>query len=879
MLDIPGLNKANYNNCVMWNNISGNLTSVGYNGGPSYYKTYDQGGNVKEWIENAVNLEGYGGTDLYAYSRMVAGGSFASTTGEISINTPFYNNVGIHHSGNYNSLTLNRDIGFRVASSTNPLNLPNFIDVNKSEALDYKTPYIFAVDQTNTFFNVIPQFKNSTYIFTTGSMYNQGLCNSLAYNYDKDLVFFIYYDSLNTNSGLYYWNGLGLSAILGKINNSSNYISGSINSADYYASGYWYFNEGSDLLNKVLFSYTGNTPTATGKISWNINLPISSTDNKFGGLAIDKTSGILYAATYNNNNISTCFYSLDLKPTNTGGYPTLMNSGTIILDDNGIVPGVKLAIGNDQTLYGHSDINYGRFDNNWYKINTSTDFGLATKVKTYDNFSDFKTVSFNDITGNNSFIGRSINSIFKIGALEVTNQEYCNFLNIVDPSGLTAYTGENIYNQYNQLVTPSIEYLYHNIMNSIEYGGIVYSKSNLVGSKYVVSEHMQNKPVNYVTFYMAMRYCNWLHNKVDDPNTRNTTTGSYNFNVSPKELSSLSRGLTARYYLPSRREWTAAGYYTLNKLDGLTSSWSHTQEDDGEGGNRNYVIFRSYDEGGGVGSPPTTNLSGWKILNTDKDWSTVTGVNPETDAFIGYKILFSPGLVSWDIDPKTFTFYSDVPSSGWYSYSTQSNAAPSCSDIDTVGSGPYPRIVGVPAVFSDLVPGTKYTAYFSISENSPYTANVSPTRTSFIASSSTEQIMLKVTKYWPMKMMIVHSKLIANDRSPNVHVENNILVKCDHLTNDCEITRTPMPTRTVTKTLTRTSSLTPTPTKTPTISVTRTPPTISATPTITPTISITPTRTPIVTRTVTLTPSITTTITPTITISPSITVTPSTSPP
>ena len=42
-------NFANYNQGADWNSQDGNVTTVGTNGGPSFYGTFDMSGNVKEW--------------------------------------------------------------------------------------------------------------------------------------------------------------------------------------------------------------------------------------------------------------------------------------------------------------------------------------------------------------------------------------------------------------------------------------------------------------------------------------------------------------------------------------------------------------------------------------------------------------------------------------------------------------------------------------------------------------------------------------------------------------------------------------------------------------------------------------------------------------
>jgi len=64
----PGANVANYLNGADWNGQNGNVTTVGSAEAPSHYGTFDQGGNVKEWIDTIPS--GVGG-------RVLRGGAFA----------------------------------------------------------------------------------------------------------------------------------------------------------------------------------------------------------------------------------------------------------------------------------------------------------------------------------------------------------------------------------------------------------------------------------------------------------------------------------------------------------------------------------------------------------------------------------------------------------------------------------------------------------------------------------------------------------------------------------------------------------------------------------------------------------------------------------
>ena len=56
------------------------------------------------------------------------------------------------------------------------------------------------------------------------------------------------------------------------------------------------------------------------------------------------------------------------------------------------------------------------------------------------------------------------------------------------------------------------------------YGGISFNAGNANGSKYSVISGSGNHPVNYVSWYDAIRFANWLNN---GQGSGDTETGAY----------------------------------------------------------------------------------------------------------------------------------------------------------------------------------------------------------------------------------------------------------------------------------------------------------------------------------------------------------------
>jgi hypothetical protein len=110
-------------------------------------------------------------------------------------------------------------------------------------------------------------------------------------------------------------------------------------------------------------------------------------------------------------------------------------------------------------------------------------------------------------------------------------------------------------------------------------GGIMRRGQN-GNFSYAVKAGFAKKPVNFVTMYSAMRYCNWLHNGAQ-PNG-DTERGAYRLlgNIPPDTVT-IRRNPSARFFLPTEDEWYKAAFYDPSPAGRPTASyWSYADRSD-----------------------------------------------------------------------------------------------------------------------------------------------------------------------------------------------------------------------------------------------------------------------------------------------------------
>jgi sulfatase modifying factor 1 len=158
------------------------------------------------------------------------------------------------------------------------------------------------------------------------------------------------------------------------------------------------------------------------------------------------------------------------------------------------------------------------------------------------------TQVMSDFTSGYGSVGYS----YRIGQYEVTNAQYVEFLNGVDPTGAN-----------------SLE-LYSTFMTSDARGGINFNGGAANGSKYEIKSGRDKNPVVFVSWYDSIRFANWLHNGQASGDTENGTYTLQGGTPTPSNGNSITRNPGAKWWLPSENEWYKAAYH---KNDGATGNY------------------------------------------------------------------------------------------------------------------------------------------------------------------------------------------------------------------------------------------------------------------------------------------------------------------
>jgi sulfatase modifying factor 1 len=147
----------------------------------------------------------------------------------------------------------------------------------------------------------------------------------------------------------------------------------------------------------------------------------------------------------------------------------------------------------------------------------------------------------------------SVAYAYSIGTTEVTNAQYAAFLNAV--------------------ATTDTHALYNSGMAGF-FGGI--TRSGSPGSYiYTVIHGRENYPVNFVSFWDAVRFANWMHNgqPTGEQNSNTTEDGAYTLTADGINSNTIIRNAGWKWALTNENEWYKAAYHQPADLGGDVDSY------------------------------------------------------------------------------------------------------------------------------------------------------------------------------------------------------------------------------------------------------------------------------------------------------------------
>ncbi len=195
---------------------------------------------------------------------------------------------------------------------------------------------------------------------------------------------------------------------------------------------------------------------------------------------------------------------------------------------------------------------------------------------------------------------------YNIGKYEVTASQYTAFLNAV--AGVDTYS------------------LYNTYMANTSYGsGISQSGGGTSHNPYTytVDANFVNRPVNYVSFWDALRFANWLNNDqkttAQMPNV--TEVGAYTLTTDGINNNTIVRNADWKWAVASEDEWYKAAYYNAAASSYYTYPTSNNNPPgrdlaDVSGNNANY-----YGDPYPIQSPYYTTIAG-QFQNSPSPYGT-----------------------------------------------------------------------------------------------------------------------------------------------------------------------------------------------------------------------------------------------------------------
>ncbi|MEN6372544.1 MAG: SUMF1/EgtB/PvdO family nonheme iron enzyme [Armatimonadota bacterium] len=169
--------------------------------------------------------------------------------------------------------------------------------------------------------------------------------------------------------------------------------------------------------------------------------------------------------------------------------------------------------------------------------------GIAAQADVFNlgnGYTNLETVTVRDVGNTVDTNGRgSVSYNYNIGKYEVTAKQYCDFLN--------AKAKTDDYGLYNTSMWSNVD-------------GCKIQRTGTSGNyTYSVATDWANRPVNYVSFWDACRFANWLNNGQGNGSTE---TGAYTLNgYTGNDGRTIQRNTEWTWAVTSQDEWYKAAYY------------------------------------------------------------------------------------------------------------------------------------------------------------------------------------------------------------------------------------------------------------------------------------------------------------------------------
>ncbi len=225
----------------------------------------------------------------------------------------------------------------------------------------------------------------------------------------------------------------------------------------------------------------------------------------------------------------------------------------------------------------------------------------------------------------------SVGYTYQISKYDVTNSQYTQFLNAVDPAA------SNTLRVYNTKMSDANA----NPAGLAYTGGIDRNLAAASGSRYSVKAGQENAPAIWISWASGARFVNWLANGQGSGSTESGVYDMSVFTVSPFSFATPpTRATGATIFLPSENEYYKAAYYDPTK-SGTGGYWQYGTRSDtppssvAPAGTSNSANIGAGTDGQSAGTLATTMATTGSTFDTTVNYLTNVGAYASAKSYYG----------------------------------------------------------------------------------------------------------------------------------------------------------------------------------------------------------------------------------------------------